>query len=145
PAYTLVSEVSHHYKGMAYAFGGGLWSLLTGLYGEVWPKEMLVGSDPDEARANVLDYAHIDQIIDYHLPIAQGDRCRVGDTVVFPIYTQAQMTRSYTAAVGGIQSGNPVVEGVFDHAGTLLDDAFAPVASGVARDAVTRIAAAYAG
>ncbi|MBX3069386.1 MAG: alanine racemase [Thermomicrobiales bacterium] len=129
PAYTWVTEVSHIYKGTAYAFGGGLWSLMTGLYDDAWPKQMIVGSDPASARSTVLDYQHIDQIIDYHLPIAQGDRCQIGDTVVFPIYTQAQMTRSYTAAVSGIQAGRPVVEGVFDHAGTQLDEQFAPLLS----------------
>lgn len=127
PAYTLVTEVSHHYKDRAYAFGGGLWSLFGGVFDDGWPKKLLVGSNPLSARANVLDYAHITQIIDYHLAIEQGDRCQIGDTVIFPIYTQAQMTRSYTAAVSGIQSGNPVVEGLFDHAGTRLDATYSPV------------------
>ncbi len=127
PAYVYVSEVSHHYKGKAYAFGGGLWSLLTGLYGDEFPKTMLVGTTPEHARENVLTYAHIDQIMDYHLPIAEGNRCRIGDTVVFPIYAQAQMTRAYTAAVSGIQSGAPIVEGLFDHAGTMLDENLSPV------------------
>jgi predicted amino acid racemase len=136
PAYVYVTEVSHIYNGTGYAFGGGLWSLLGGLFGEEWTFQMAVGADPEAAKANVLDYAHIDQIIDYHLAIAQGDRCRMGDTVVFPIYTQAQMTRAYTAAVSGISSGNPVVQGLFDHAGTMLDELFAPVPLEAARERV---------
>jgi predicted amino acid racemase len=139
PAYVWVTEVSHIYKGKGYAFGGGLWSLMTGLYGDEWPKPMAVGRDPEEAKGNVLDYAHIDQIIDYHLPIAQGDRCRVGDTVVFPIYTQAQMTRAYTAAVSGVQSGELVVRGLCDHAGTMLDETFTPIPMEGARERVAQI------
>lgn len=139
PAYVYVTEISHIYKGRGYAFGGGLWSLLTGMFGEEWTFQMVVGAVPDSARANILDYAHIDQIIDYHLPIAQGECCTVGDTVVFPIYTQAQMTRSYTTAVGGIASGEPVVQGLFDHAGTMLDGEFRPVPIDLARRAIASL------
>jgi predicted amino acid racemase len=127
PAYVYVTEISHIYRGIGYAFGGGLWSLLSGLFGDEWIFQMIVGADLRTARENILDYAHIDQIIDYHLPIKQGHRCTVGDTVVLPIYTQAQMTRAYTAAVNGIASGEPVVRGLFDHAGTMLDKEFRPI------------------
>ncbi len=137
PSYVYVSEISHHYRGKAYAFGGGIWSLMAGLFDQEWSFQVLVGSDAESARANVLDYAHIPQIIDYHLPIEQGARCKVGDTVVFPIYTQAQMTRSYTAAVSGIGAGYPVVEGLFDHAGTMLDGEFGPVSVDEARSLVS--------
>jgi predicted amino acid racemase len=139
PAYVYVTEVSHIYDGTGYAFGGGLWSLLGGLFGDEWTFQMAVGLNPEAAKANVLDYSHIDQIIDYHLPIAQGERCKVGDTVVFPIYAQAQMTRAYTAAVSGVASGKPIVQGLFDHAGTMLDGLFAPVPLEAARERITAI------
>lgn len=139
PSYVYVSEISHHYKGKAYAFGGGLWSLMAGLFGQEWTFPVLVGADSESAKANVLDYAHIPQIIDYHLPIEQGERCQVGDTIVFPIYTQAQMTRSYTAAVSGIGAGYPTLEGLFDHAGTMLDSQFAPVSLVEARALVSNM------
>jgi predicted amino acid racemase len=46
PTYVYVSEVSHHYEGRAYAFGGGLWSLLVlGYLDPSWPVYALVGTD----------------------------------------------------------------------------------------------------
>ena len=127
PAYVYVSEISHIYEGLGYAFGGGVWSLLQGFLGPNWPLGGFVGSTPAAARDNLLDYVHIDQIIDYHLVLAEGARCRIGDTVVFPMHTQAQMTRTHVVPVSGISTGNLRVWGIFDHAATMLDADYAPV------------------
>jgi predicted amino acid racemase len=127
PAYVYVSEISHIYEGLGYAFGGGLWSLLQGFMGPNWQLGGFVGATPYDARQNRLDYVHLDQIIDYHLPLAHGDRCRIGDTVVFPMYTQAQMTRTFVVPVSGVSSGDLTVWGVFDHAATMLDENGVPV------------------
>lgn len=144
PAYVYVSEISHHFRDHAYAFGGGIWALLGPLFRD-WQWTAFVGADPDSARANVVDYAHIDQVMDYVLPLQPADRCRIGDTVVFPVYAQAQMSRAYTVAVSGIQQGQPRIEGIFDHAATMLDEHLVPEPVETARaridEAVARLTA----
>ena len=46
PAYVYVSEISHFQNGLAYAFGGGLASLMTGFFGDDWrpPYKQVMGS-----------------------------------------------------------------------------------------------------
>lgn len=129
PAYVFVTEVSHHYEGKAYGIAGGaLWALMGGFLDAKWRVGGLVGTDPKAAIENRLDYEHLDQIIDYHMPLVPGDKAKIGDTVVFPTYTQAHMTRAQIVPVSGISTGNPRVWGVFDHATTMLDRNWNPVA-----------------
>jgi predicted amino acid racemase len=129
PSYVFVTEVSHHYEGKAYGIAAGsLWALMGGFLDSKWRMGGLVGSDPKAALENRLDYEHLDQIIDYHMPLVPGDRARFGDTIVFPTYTQAHMTRAQIVPVSGISTGNPRVRGVFDHATTMLDRNWNPVA-----------------
>lgn len=144
PAYVYVSEISHIYEGLGYAFGGGVWSLLQGFLGPNWQLGGFVGSTPAAARDNALDYVHLDQIIDYHLALAEGDRCRIGDTVVFPMYTQAQMTRTHVVPVSGISTGNLRVWGVFDHAATMLDDNYEPVPVDAVKAMIGEVTSGYA-
>jgi predicted amino acid racemase len=142
PVYVYVSEISHHVNGYAYAYGGGLWSLFGGFLDPSWKIEGFVGKTGEAARANRTGYEHMNQNIDYHLPIPEGDRCEIGDTAVYPLYSQTQMTRSYTVAVSGISTGNLEVWGFFDHATTLLDANHDPVppleAKAMIADAVSR-------
>ncbi|HEY7030499.1 MAG TPA: alanine racemase [Thermomicrobiales bacterium] len=144
PTYVYVSEISHHYEGRAYAFAGGLWTMMARFLDPSWPIGILVGSTPEAAIRNRVDYEHIDQIIDYHVSIPQGDRCRIGDTTVFPMYSQTQMTRSYVAAVSGVSTGEPVVWGIFDHATTMLDDNHDPVPPVDVKARMAELAAHYA-
>lgn len=127
PTYVYVTEISHHFDGLAYAFAGGLWSIQAHFLAPTWKVPALVGADATSARQNEVEFVHVDQIIDYHVPLTPGDRCHIGDTVVLPMYTQAQMTRSHTAAVSGMSEGKPVVWGIFDHAATMLDEEYEPV------------------
>jgi predicted amino acid racemase len=127
PSYVYVSEISHHYEGRAYAFAGGLWSLMSDYAGLGWPSFALVGSDAAAAIQNQVAYKHLDQLIDYHVALVPGDRCQIGDTVVMGFPNQAHMTRSHIAPVSGIAEGRPVVWGLFDHATTMLDDDYNPV------------------
>jgi predicted amino acid racemase len=143
PVYAYVSEVSHHWEGRAYAFGGGIWSLLGQFMDKRWPITALVGSDPDSAKENPLDYEHRNQIIDYHVSLLPGERARIGDTVVLGLYTQSQMTRSHIAPVSGIQRGEPRVRGLFDHATHMLDDDYEPIPLETARHLVQDVAAEY--
>jgi hypothetical protein len=125
-----VSEISHHVKDRAYAFGGGLWSLLAGFLAEDGAEleiDALVGTTPEQVRANILRYVPQNQIIDYHAALQPGHGVKVGDTAVFGFYTQMQMNRSFVVPVSGIASGRPQVEGVFDVGVNLLDDSGTPI------------------
>jgi predicted amino acid racemase len=125
PAYTYVSEISHHVDARAYAFGGGLFR---DIYREGTREEALVGSNFAQARENAVEYvAGIPQIIDYHAVLEDGARCHVGDTALFGFRTQMQMTRSYIAPVSGLASGEPRLHALFDHANTALDEHFDPI------------------
>lgn len=128
PTYVFVSEITHHHAGQAYGIaGGGLWADMGGFMNPSWKLGGLVGRTGEAARANRMDYRHLDQIIDYHIPLTPGERAKVGDTVVFPIYTQAHMTRAYVVPVSGVSTGNPRVRGVFDASATMLDRNYDPV------------------
>jgi predicted amino acid racemase len=147
PAYVYVSEISHHVGERAYAFGGALWTLMTGFLGNPDAPpilvEALVGANLEEATRNVLRYVAVDQIIDYHAPLEPGDRVRVGDSVVMGFYTQMQMNRSYVAAVSGIAAGEPRVEGLFDVGTNLIDISGAQVPLNDAIARVRDVAARY--
>lgn len=144
PTYVYVTEVTHHHEGRGYAHAGGLWTLLGKFLDERWKMRALVGTDPEAAKQNVVDYEHMDQIIDYHAALVPGDRCRVGDTVVFPMYTQAHMTRALIVPVSGISTGKPVVCGIFDHAATMVDENFDPLPSAEVRARLNELVTQYA-
>jgi predicted amino acid racemase len=128
PAYTFVTEISHHYEDAAYGIANGaLWTMLGGFTPADWPMGAMVGRTPEAALANRMAYRHLDQIIDYHIPLLPRDAAAIGDTVVFPTYTQAHMTRAQVVPVSGIQRGNPRVWGVFDQAATMVDRDWNPV------------------
>jgi predicted amino acid racemase len=139
PAYVYVSEISHHVRDRAYAFGGGLFR---DIYQEGARSEALVGSSFAEARDNPVEYlADISQIIDYHAILADGSRCRVGDTALFGFRTQMQMTRSYIAPVSGLSRGEPRLHMLFDHANTALDERFEPIDPARVREDIGRLVA----
>ena len=143
PTYTFVSEISHHFGGRAYAYGGGLFQDIAQ---PGYHAKALVGSAWSDARNNPVDYHHeIDQIIDYHAVLEQGDRCRVGDTALFGFRTQMQMTRSYVAPVAGISTGEPRLDFIFDQANTALDRDFNPVAPAEVRARIDLLLASGAG
>ncbi|HVB73271.1 MAG TPA: alanine racemase [Ktedonobacteraceae bacterium] len=126
PAYVYVSEISHHVGERAYAYGGGLFHDGYQADGSVGA---LVGSTWEEARDNGVEYLHdIKQIIDYHVVLQPGQRCKVGDTALLFYRTQMQMTRSYIALVSGLSGRSErKVHYLFDHASTALDSGFNPV------------------
>ncbi len=126
PAYVYVTEISHHVGDRAYAYGGGLFhdgyqaGSTIGAY---------IGSTWEEARENGVEYLHdIQQIIDYHVVLRPGSRCKVGDTALLFYRTQMQMTRSSIALVSGLSGQSDVkLHYLFDHASTALDEQFRPV------------------
>jgi predicted amino acid racemase len=146
PTYVYLSEVSHHYNGRAYAFGGGFWTQIAGFLkveNAEPPLQALVGSDLDGLLSTVLDFEPLDQIIDYHGALYPGDKAAVGDTVVMALYTQAQMTRSYTVPVSGISTGEPEAHGIWDVGTHLLDEDYAAVPAAEARRVIERVLERY--
>jgi predicted amino acid racemase len=141
PSYVYVSEISHHVGDRGYAFGGGLFR---DVYRKGARSEALVGSTFAEASDNAVEFlAEIPQIIDYHAVLADGSRCRVGDTALFGFRTQMQMTRSYIAPVSGLSRGEPHLHHLFDHAGTALDERYDPIDPTRVRADIDRLLAGY--
>jgi predicted amino acid racemase len=141
PAYCYVTEITHMYEGMAYAHGGGLFQ---DIYDPDFGYKALVGRDPDRTLDNEVSWNRIDQIIDYHAPLVEGDRCKVGDTALFGFRSQMQMTRSWVAVVKGLGQGRPELAGMFDHAGHMLDpDTLEALPLAEARMRVDDVAASY--
>jgi len=143
PAYAYVSEISHHVGDRAYAYGGGLFfdGYITGS-----AVGALVGSTWDEARDNGVEFLQdIQQIIDYHVVLRPGDRCKVGDTALLGYRTQMQMTRSYIAPVSGVSGKRELkLHYLFDHACTALDEHFDPVDPATVRQHIDELVASYA-
>ena len=143
PTYAYVTEISHHVGDRAYAYGGGLFhdGYIAGS-----PVGALVGSNWDEACNNGVEYLQeIQQIIDYHVELRPGNRCKVGDTALLCYRTQMQMTRSYIAPVSGISGNREVrVHYLFDHANTALDEQFDPVDPAKVRAHIDEVVAMYA-
>ncbi len=143
PTYAYVTEISHYVEDRAYAYGGGLFH-----DGYITDSAVgaLVGSNWDEARNNGVEYLQeIQQIIDYHVELRPGNRCKIGDTALLGYRTQMQMTRSYIAPVSGL-SGNQEVKlhYLFDHANTALDEHFDPVDPAKVRNHIDEVVAMYA-
>lgn len=105
--------------------------------------QALVGADLDGLLSTALDFEPQDQVIDYHGALYPGEKAAVGDTVVMALYTQAQMTRSYTVPVSGISTGEPEAHGIFDVGTHLLDDGYAAVPAHEARKMIERVVERY--
>lgn len=110
PAVLYLTEVSHHYGGRAYCFGGGMY------IDPVFP--------PYRVRALVngrlLDAdLPLAEAIDYYGQLLPGDGLLPGpgETVIFGFRIQAFVTRAYVAAVDGVASGQPRVVGIWSSSG----------------------------
>ncbi|HZX06657.1 alanine racemase [Kribbella sp.] len=121
PAIVYVSEVSHLWNDEAYAFGGGLY--VDPVLGESRTSAIVVTRDAAEvATAPVLPVdMPAPEAIDYYAPIPLDGRTdvAVGDTVLFGFRPQVFVTRALTAAISGISSGTPRVEGVWASDGSV--------------------------
>ena len=115
PSHVFVTEIIHKINGKGYAVGEGFWEHNMSIESNL--KNALVGSSFDECMNNVLDIEDKGQgqVINYHGIITQGNKCKIGDTVISSSFVNMQETNAYTAAVSGIQSGNPKVEAIFDN------------------------------
>ncbi len=108
-----VSEVSHHFQGNSYCYGGGF-------YRRGHARNALVflpGIEaPCETHLQPLD----ESSIDYHLPLA--GEFPVSSAVMLCFRTQIFVTRSDVVLVRGIQRGRAEVVGRYDSLGNLLEE-----------------------
>lgn len=115
PAVAYLSEVSHLHNGRAYVFGGGLY--VDPVLGEGATRALIVepgSSQVGDASPRLVEMPS-PAAIDYYatVPIEAGSEVRVGDTVIFGFRPQVFVTRALTAAVSGVSTGSPKVEGVW--------------------------------
>lgn len=142
PAQAVVTEVTHCWEDDVYAVGG-VFAFVSELY-DTSPMRALVGRDAEEGRERRLTYLY-DEMVDAHgVFSADGFKPAVGDTVVIVHHPQGFLERGYTAAVSGISSGRPRVEGLFDGACNALDADFKPVSVARTLRKIERVAARYA-
>jgi predicted amino acid racemase len=110
PAVCYVSEVSHHYGGRAFCFGGGMY------VDPVFPPYQVRALVGREAGATSLLPATLPppSAIDYYgqLDLTDAPPVEAGDTVVFGFRVQAFVTRAFTAGIEGISTGRPRVAGI---------------------------------
>ncbi|EOF4702452.1 YhfX family PLP-dependent enzyme [Klebsiella oxytoca] len=108
-----LSEISHHFAGQSYCYGGGY-------YRRGHAKHALVFAPASEnaqlAQLNAVD----DSSIDYYLPL-EGE-FPIGSAAIFCFRTQIFVTRSDVVLVAGIQSGNPEIVSRYDSLGNVLED-----------------------
>ena len=141
PAYCYVTEITHIYEGMGYAHAGGLF---VDVQDPTFVYKALVGRTPEATLKNEVTRKLIEQIIDYHAPVLEGDRCKVGDTVLMGFRTQAHMTRAWVAIAKGINTSKPELVGLFDNAGHMVDSkTFEALPLSDARAIVQAVGAGY--
>ncbi|MCX8564279.1 amino-acid racemase [Mycolicibacterium mucogenicum] len=122
PAQVVVTEVSHYWGDNVYT-AGGVFNFVSDLY-DPEPMSAAAGTDLDSARGCRIPYLY-NEMVDAHGVFGPGDPMpAIGDTVLVVHHPQAFLERGYTAAVSGIATGNPRVEGVFDAACNQLDETF---------------------
>lgn len=120
PAIAYVSEVSHFHDSSAYVFGGGLY--VDPVLGDSRTRALVYpGGSADTNSAVELDVdMPAPEAIDYYCrvpleetPTSPSNHVDVGDTVIFGFRPQVFVTRGLTAAISGISTGNPHVEGIW--------------------------------
>ncbi|MHB8277876.1 MAG: alanine racemase [Candidatus Humimicrobiaceae bacterium] len=122
PAMLYVTEVLHVHNGIAYVHGGGFYWEDKIAVGEGFKNKVLVGTNEEnifEGQATFIGCAPGNQniLIDYYGLVEPGEkRINIGDTAVFGFRSQTFATRcANTAVVKGVESGNYILLGVYDH------------------------------
>ena len=107
PCVVYLSEVSHRFGGLSYAYGGGH-------YRRSHVSSALVGSSLESAvKAQVVPPS--DESIDYHFGLETD--AEVGQGVVMAFRYQIFVTRSDVVLVKGLSCGRPEIVGVYDALG----------------------------
>ncbi len=103
-----LTEISHHFRGNSYCFGGGYYRR-----GHLQNALVYPANTCHRVAARLLPVD--ESSIDYHLPLA--GEFPVGSPVVMCYRTQIFVTRSDVALVSGIHSGKPVLDALYDSLG----------------------------
>ncbi|MFE4544119.1 alanine racemase [Arthrobacter sp. NPDC056727] len=114
PAIAYVTEVSHLWNDRAYVFGGGFY--VDPVLGEGATRAIVVPGASDVSAAPALPVEMpAAQAIDYYatIPLDHTTPVAEGDTVIFGFRPQVFVTRALTAAISGISTGTPRVEGIW--------------------------------
>jgi predicted amino acid racemase len=121
PAMVYLSEVSHKWGDTSFCYGGGLYLCI----GSVdYEPTAIVGRDFTEAVSQrvpaALSQNH--QVIDFYGRLGAPERggLNEGDSVLFCFRAQTFYTRSTVAAVSGVHTGQPRVEGLYTVDGRAL-------------------------
>lgn len=107
-----LSEISHHFRGDSYCYGGGYYRRGHAQHALVFTPE---NQRITETYLNAVD----DSSIDYTLPLA-GEH-PVSSAVVLCFRTQIFITRSDVVLVSGIHHGEPEIVGRYDSLGNPLE------------------------
>jgi predicted amino acid racemase len=107
PAVLYLSEISHNLDGKAYCYGGG-WYRRSGNF------DALVGSNLNEAIEVSVIRPSVENI-DYYFELERS--APVGAPVIMSFRTQIFDTRSHVAAIRGLMSGRPEIEGIYSSLG----------------------------
>ena len=117
-----VTEVLHKYNGYAYLQGGGFYWEDRVALGEGFKNKVLVGNNEENIFDGHASFEGCapggqDIYIDYYgLIKPEGKKVDIGDTAIFGYRSQTFATRcANTAVVKGINSGNYLLLGVYDH------------------------------
>lgn len=108
-----LSEISHHFRGDSYCYGGGY-------YRRGHARNALVFTHENDAPVETQLKPVDDSSIDYYLPLA--GEFPVSSAVVLCFRTQIFVTRSDVVLVSGIQRGAPEIVARYDSLGNLLED-----------------------
>lgn len=108
-----LSEISHHFEGRSYCFGGGYYRRGHARNALVFP--------PGEKTACEARLLSVDNSsIDYFLPLDR--ELPVGSAAIFCFRTQIFVTRSDVVLIAGILAGNPKIIARYDSLGNNLED-----------------------
>lgn len=108
-----LTEVSHHFGGQSYCYGGGY-------YRRGHAKHALVFSPGSDSACEAMLSAVDNNSIDYYLPL--DGEFPVGSAAIFCFRTQIFVTRSDVVLVSGIQSGTPEIVARYDSLGNPLEE-----------------------
>lgn len=107
-----LSEISHHFRGDSYCYGGGYYRRGHAQHALVFTPE---NQKITETNLKTVD----DSSIDYTLPLA--GEYPVSSAVVLCFRTQIFVTRSDVVLVSGIHRGEPKIVGRYDSLGNPLE------------------------
>lgn len=108
-----LSEVSHHFRGDSYCYGGGY-------YRRGHAQNALVFTPNNDTPIQTTLKPVDDSSIDYYLPLV--GEFPVSSAVVFCFRTQIFVTRSDVVLVSGIQRGAAEIVARYDSLGNILED-----------------------